>query len=569
MQICWCEKTVLLAIGILSIAAHGAVHSRLYVNWLSHARDWLRSPLSSWRCSKQAPNAFKDRLAEDMLHRKIIGVAQDYFTVVANCLALMILCIVWNLLVDRPRWMTNVQTAAILGWHLMLILVGVRPVVTRNMVGLMNGLAHVTCAIFIWKASPEYFMFAISGLLPFRIIANAVNASPAQTMLCNGLVGCVICFYASQHPLNDVTPGQIYINEICANACILLLVAACKKWVLQTIHEEIDAGNLKIESSACKSLLDMVCDVILELGKDLTILHDSRAFAAMLMRSSGASVVGLQFCEFLAGEQSEVEAIRSQMLGAEVGSTERVGTCRARLSDSMCNTFEVEIFFVRVPLNLEDERYVVGIRELSDAIPTMRSLNQELGDHEQGNMHGRRRRLSEKGTPPRSEYTSLQIEDDGSEVSSSSSTQDSPATIGRESPLESREELSESKSERAAVGECSRRFAKSKLRWPHLAATRQETAFAELLVTISSLNLKVRPTQCCPLHAYLLEVKKFINQLSQRPCSSDFAKIAPDGVQCQTCGMFQMPGHETECVLCNCRNLKHHDRGEGTRKTEL
>lgn len=557
----------MLVIGILLIFVSTAVHLRLYLNGLRGARNCLReSWLSFWNRSKQVPDAFKIKLAEDMLHRKMTGVAKTGYTWGAQWLSVMVLFTVGNILLDRPRWMTHAQTAAILGVHLMVILASVTPVITQRMAYLMNGVAHVALMIFIYFASPEYFALTLARGLLWRMLWSGVSASPAQTMLWNVLIGSTNCVYASQHPLaTGLTPGGVYLFEAGTSACMSLLVFGIRNWALDTIQKDIDAGNLKIESSACKSLLDMVCDVILELGKDLNILHDSRAFAAMMMRSSGTSNAGMHFCGFLAGQKSDVDSIRNHILAAEVGSTECVGTCRAKLSDTMCNTVDVELFFVRVPLNHEDQRYIVGIREFSDGIPAMRSFSDQIACQEQGHSTGgRRRRSLRKGTPPWSEYISLQTENDQTETGS---TQHSPEI--RDNSSKSREELSDNESEPVSNGACQQRLAKSQLRFPHLACTQSDAACVELLIVMAGFNLKVLPTQCCPLHAYLLEMQLCIRHLAKQPCNPNFAEVAPDGLQCENCGIFQASDKEAQCFLCDSGKLKQHTRGEVARIVKI
>eukprot|EP00406_Dinophysis_acuminata_P034307 CAMPEP_0179373144 /NCGR_PEP_ID=MMETSP0797-20121207/86653_1 /TAXON_ID=47934 /ORGANISM="Dinophysis acuminata, Strain DAEP01" /LENGTH=288 /DNA_ID=CAMNT_0021089145 /DNA_START=57 /DNA_END=920 /DNA_ORIENTATION=- len=281
--------------------------------------------------------------------------------------------------------------------------------------------------------------------------------------------------------------------EVSTTVIIIAAVFAFKQWTLAGIHQEIQFGILKSENSASMSLLDMVCDVVVELGSDMAIAGSSQAMGALLIRGSGTSFEGVPFGDLIPDpyERSKfVECMSASDRGPEVP----VGTCRVHLSDSLNNPVGVDVFSVRVDTLDMECRYLLGLREFSDVIPAPPAF-------ERAQRARYRRDPAREGTPP-------------SCVSGDLGSREPPEAPAPEAPRQNVEIL------------C----------YPGLLESRADIKCRDILSAMSQWNITPPRVFCCPFHAYVKEVQNIARHgLSQMPCIAEFPKSALWVLQCQQC----------------------------------
>jgi len=423
-----------------------------------------------------------------------------------------------NISLGRPRWLTIQQIAIILVMQAVFLLQGVTPALTLRLSHFYYGMTMLALAMVVQCSSPDHIEFSLCCAYTYRLISSMGNLNICSAIFWNmvGTGGTIlhVCYHTQQGD----SMGTIIMIEVSTTVIIIAAVFAFKQWTLAGIHQEIQFGILKSENSASMSLLDMVCDVVVELSSDMKIVQDSRAMAALLMRSSGTSVAGRPFCDFLpddADRRSLAECLSALGTGPEAA----VGSCRVHLSDSLGNRVGAEIFHVRVTIHDDEYRYILGIREFSDAIPDFPPF-QHAARRVPAQQH-QQRGPARKGTPPAPAQASLQA-------------RDPPAALAIEAP--------------ARRADC-RRF-------PSLVETRGDIPCKDIVFAMNHWNMRAPRTMCCPFHAYVADLKAMVRHtLSQLPCVAEFPDPVYWRLQCQSCGSIYDDVDIPSCDACGSEDL--------------
>lgn len=550
MKVCWCDDFVIFIVAGLLVFTHVVIQSRS--RWrkyraadnLAQLRLFRQRAANYFAAAWNKPKtiSFLDNLVTQRMELRRVGWANSSYNTGANILSLVMATAMWNIIVDRPRWQTTGQTVAVLVGLSVFLFACIFPSFTKRLVDVYYGLYMILIACFLAWSHPDYFLFGSSAAFIIRLSLSLLHLKMTQVIFWNLVCVCTSCVYVWQDSSGSrsVPNSMYYMYELGMSACLVLAVLGFRHSTLNAVRQEINAMHLKIENSASMSLLDMVCDVVVELSNDLTMEHDSRELAALLMRSSGNPITSLPFCDFILND-SERENFRNKILATS--SDDSVGTCRVTLSDSLCNHVRVETFFVRVCISEEQEcRYLLGIREFSDEMPSMQSFESRTARSKTT------RRMERKGTPSSLEYVSLEAghtspvaQGNLADVISSKDTPGSPVTKGEQADVAKSKEKSE------------------QLHFAHLAATSLEAQSASMLLCMTQWNVKVPRTVCCSFHAYVMDAKAALRLLSQRQCVTNFPLRPPSGLQCQECGLFSedYTGEDDELLACKlCQSQK-------------
>eukprot|EP00928_Gymnodinium_smaydae_P069904 TRINITY_DN5373_c0_g3_i1.p1 TRINITY_DN5373_c0_g3~~TRINITY_DN5373_c0_g3_i1.p1 ORF type:complete len:296 (-),score=24.21 TRINITY_DN5373_c0_g3_i1:202-1089(-) len=282
---------------------------------------------------------------------------------------------------------------------------------------------------------------------------------------------------------------------------IVIATAGMKRWMTSSARQEIQISGLKIENSASSALIDLVCDVAVQLDSKLNINHDSRAFKALLIKSPGATTKGMSFSSFISDDH-EREAFEAQLLSARTTSACGVGTFRTTLVDSLRNRLRVDIFFVKVEMDVDGSHYLLGIRESGEG--------DRLDTPYTPLEHRKRVSRARKGTPSTCERADL--EDGASSAQSTASNQ---------------------------------------LLCPQLLITSMDAQFRSLLVCLSSWNVSIDRRACCSFHAYVMEANTLLAKLREAPCDTSFPNLDLNSMQCHECGIIEAAMSDRVCGFCD------------------
>mmetsp|Transcript_134551 Transcript_134551/g.429758 ORF Transcript_134551/g.429758 Transcript_134551/m.429758 type:complete len:579 (+) Transcript_134551:120-1856(+) len=121
--------------------------------------------------------------------------------------------------------------------------------------------------------------------------------------------------------------------------------------------------SMQGQNSAVTSLLNMVCDAVVELDDDLRMARDCPALSAALFRGQAKGLCGQSLKEFVCGDD---QAHFEDQIASQDTPVAAAKMFHVRLSDSWGNAVPMELFHVRFSGVGEETRHLIGLREHSD-----------------------------------------------------------------------------------------------------------------------------------------------------------------------------------------------------------
>eukprot|EP00928_Gymnodinium_smaydae_P010717 TRINITY_DN14034_c0_g1_i3.p1 TRINITY_DN14034_c0_g1~~TRINITY_DN14034_c0_g1_i3.p1 ORF type:complete len:546 (+),score=77.23 TRINITY_DN14034_c0_g1_i3:81-1718(+) len=359
----------------------------------------------------------------------------------------------------------------------------------------------IICTTFVLSSPTDLFAFSLRAFCILRFVLSVSSLNIAHMVFWNVAVLIASFIYTTSIPL-DHPSGDLFLPfDIMFTATLIVFSIAFKRWLTSAVERETEIVKLKLDKSSSMSLLDVMCDVVLELSDKFKIVCESRNFGA-LMLNTGSSLQGQSFVSFIEDDLGR-ETFENQLI-AGTRQESKVGVCHTTLMDCLRNRIKVDIFFVKVEMDVDIHHYMCGIRE---------SSQENIGvDPSFSPRDVRARRPSKrKGTPPASERSDL------SQIHASS----------------------------------------GELRHPWLKLTEDFGRCLSLETCLSSWNISTTHSACCFFHAYISAGKRSLSEIAQSPCREHFPTFPTEGLQCQTCGMIIGDAEENDHDTCpTCDSLE-------------
>eukprot|EP00811_Abedinium_folium_P035387 NODE_8183_length_1516_cov_5.053996.p1 GENE.NODE_8183_length_1516_cov_5.053996~~NODE_8183_length_1516_cov_5.053996.p1 ORF type:complete len:422 (-),score=87.36 NODE_8183_length_1516_cov_5.053996:250-1341(-) len=137
----------------------------------------------------------------------------------------------------------------------------------------------------------------------------------------------------------------------------------------------------KKELAACRSLLDMMCDAVVELDSNFCLKQHSMSLATMLITSSQESMKGTELsARFLTDEDRHTFHLNVSGVVSHDPTTAKI--CHVRLRGSLGEGIHVELFHVYSHEEDDEPLHLVGVREYTDVPPLTRSYFAEAAGAE-------------------------------------------------------------------------------------------------------------------------------------------------------------------------------------------
>eukprot|EP00928_Gymnodinium_smaydae_P051010 TRINITY_DN3454_c0_g1_i3.p1 TRINITY_DN3454_c0_g1~~TRINITY_DN3454_c0_g1_i3.p1 ORF type:complete len:539 (+),score=70.21 TRINITY_DN3454_c0_g1_i3:77-1693(+) len=309
-------------------------------------------------------------------------------------------------------------------------------------------------------------------------------------------------------------PGVIAV-EIGAFVAILYLSRTTVASLKREIRHQAQATCLQGENAATTQLLDVMCEIVVELDSEQRIAVDSERFAAMFALNHTRAMKGKKLQDLMPLDEDRKNV--DEILLTMSRNTERKDPRLAHvtLRDSYGTQFRAELFFVQFSGLDRSSRYYVGIQENRDAPVAELRTN----------------RSSQRRAGP--SVTSTDAEDIEQNAGLGSSEMEV-------NPSDSSQSLGDSPCE--------------PLLHPHFKRTTKEAQELSLMVALVSWNFVVPPRRCCVYHAAMEEMMRIVKPLEQRACNSDFK---PDlSAQCSHCGILDEWENVRDSFQCaHCSRL--------------
>eukprot|EP00928_Gymnodinium_smaydae_P033439 TRINITY_DN23958_c0_g1_i2.p1 TRINITY_DN23958_c0_g1~~TRINITY_DN23958_c0_g1_i2.p1 ORF type:complete len:551 (+),score=60.42 TRINITY_DN23958_c0_g1_i2:74-1654(+) len=468
---------------------------------------WWQSCFELCRSCCSTASTAEDKLLErKVLHRRIDGMSNAFITM-ANICSVLIVLLLGRTLLGLELHATVPQQVCLLVASLASICASYVLVLTPVLIESCYAIIMMAAAVYVWSSPSDSFVFYVAGIFVVQLVLSVPLVSFRSVLFWNTAVLGASLAYVTQHDMPCATPSVTFLFLVISTLLVFIAAVGFQRWTISSARQEISISNLKIENSASSALLELSCDVVLQLDSELNIHQESPAFKALLMKTSGTTTTGAPFTRYVADDQDRQD-LEEQLLAAQTASEGKVGTYRTTLSDSLRNRFRADIFFVKFEVDVSVSHYLLGIRECRelDVIETP-SFPEKQFKKTTPSAH--------RGTPSRSERAELK--------------------------------------RRQALPRAS---TSGHLHFPELVLTSKNARSNSMLDCLSSWNVNIGRTTCCTYHGYLMDAREMLRMLRDSPCDSCFPRLADDRMQCQDCGIIVAEMEDPVCGICDSANLE-------------
>eukprot|EP00929_Paragymnodinium_shiwhaense_P022005 TRINITY_DN14197_c0_g1_i10.p1 TRINITY_DN14197_c0_g1~~TRINITY_DN14197_c0_g1_i10.p1 ORF type:complete len:548 (-),score=80.88 TRINITY_DN14197_c0_g1_i10:230-1873(-) len=119
--------------------------------------------------------------------------------------------------------------------------------------------------------------------------------------------------------------------------------------------------KIAVMYSASMRMIDLLCDAVVELGKDLCVIAEVPKVVSMLFLQGSTNLRGLRLSNFM--EADCQQRFTDMLEGAGEGDGPDVGAFNVTLLDSMGNPLHLEVFYIHIAASVGKTRYLLGLRE--------------------------------------------------------------------------------------------------------------------------------------------------------------------------------------------------------------
>eukprot|EP00928_Gymnodinium_smaydae_P013867 TRINITY_DN1502_c1_g3_i1.p1 TRINITY_DN1502_c1_g3~~TRINITY_DN1502_c1_g3_i1.p1 ORF type:complete len:307 (+),score=23.22 TRINITY_DN1502_c1_g3_i1:131-922(+) len=253
-----------------------------------------------------------------------------------------------------------------------------------------------------------------------------------------------------------------------------------------------------------------------------SIADDAKSLSTMLMRDSSRSLKGRSIFDYIANEEDK-ERLQNSFKAQSSTEEPRVSALNLHFRGDHGSEVNFESMGVAFQHVDGTERYLIGLRELSDFLPRpIRELQQ-------------------------STVAPAEVAHEDVSRNQASTNRGTPATItGHPIANHAQEKHPDACSSSSGPR---RSFVHQQLVSPLWNETSEEGKFESLLGLIASWNSKL-PSGCCSMHRTVPEVKRTLKIISKTMCNRKFHQPRN---QCTSCGVLDSYEEDLICRIC------HHD----------
>jgi len=308
------------------------------------------------------------------------------------------------------------------------------------------------------------------------------------------------------------------------------------------VRQEITATTLKGETAAQTGLLNLVCDVVVELDQDLHIIEDAPKLSALLtLGGRTRSLKGAKLQDFMPAEEDKqrfeqrlLEPAADNDFGEGQGYSDFLpGALPVKMLDSLGNNLSVELFYSQCKY-LGQRRFFIGLRE---------QMYEPIGDLEgfarkKKKKHGSRRRNAASAS------TDAEASAEESEASSSNGSGDSDLD-----PSE--------------LGGSSSNLQPGRLIAPSWKRITDKGKNMVVVRALEKCNIRLG-RKCCAWHAAISDMKTTLDRFEGYSCARGFTVVGD--WQCAQCLAMEsrQPGDDNEIGIGQgvqgCSTCSHYGR---------
>jgi len=189
---------------------------------------------------------------------------------------------------------------------------------------------------------------------------------------------CFVMLLTSSQYADDL---PILLFHICCVNCLSIFAGfrneshLRKEWLAQRrVEKHIDISEK--QKQAFYHLLDRLCDCLIHLGPDLTMVGPCRKLAAMLFFPAGRALQGNSFCDYISTREDRDRFIAA--MGKGSSEEDPAGILPLHLKDSQNQEVQVHIYYTSFNDQYDSPHHFIGIVEASAERQVEQSLHHRV-----------------------------------------------------------------------------------------------------------------------------------------------------------------------------------------------
>lgn len=215
---------------------------------------------------------------------------------------------------------------------------------------------------------PHRLLLCTAPFFIVRLVMSMWQLNTALVVTWN-LGFTISSVWAYQQNVSDCNashPLTFLFFEVMSFACIVVITFYLRTILREGIREGLGLRASRNEISAATSLLNTVCDVVVELDEELKITEHSERMASIFTLQADRSVQQMRLQDFMvmSEDRASFEGLLLQQVEKEACPMARV--MHAKMRDSIGSVFSMEIFSIQFESLEHFPRYLVGVREFTD-----------------------------------------------------------------------------------------------------------------------------------------------------------------------------------------------------------
>eukprot|EP00440_Ansanella_granifera_P018557 gb/GFBE01020156.1/.p1 GENE.gb/GFBE01020156.1/~~gb/GFBE01020156.1/.p1 ORF type:complete len:579 (+),score=83.44 gb/GFBE01020156.1/:1-1737(+) len=415
-------------------------------------------------------------------------------------------------------------------WHTALrIMPGLGRLMDAN-----YALGSLFCTLWIVLGPRTYQGVLDSGyqVQLLRLLWSAGYLKVRTVAFWNALHLCCILYISIVSADSDglkVPMSHLFIREVGAFLLMMAAIDMLQKCLLSREWHALRAKASQNEQLAARYLLNIMCNVVIELDHEHKFHQDAPGLASLLMLSSNTSMQGMQLDSFMPSDDDKTRF--TEFLVSDSGGA---GAVNVKFQDSVGGGVEVEMFKIQFEAIGGCKHHLIGLREVTD-VPAIAELRSESQNDS---------RLRSRGSEASSDSMSTgcrlsDLEELSSQASGTSRTTGNAmprqGTGSDSASTGSIRDLQTGRNERlrSQIAQHGRRLV-----FPRCKASTIQARDASIVSAISMWNLEIPRCNCCAFHTHINQVKRCARRLGEWECIENFPFHVPGELQCQSCGTF-------------------------------
>mmetsp|Transcript_26833 Transcript_26833/g.77594 ORF Transcript_26833/g.77594 Transcript_26833/m.77594 type:complete len:598 (-) Transcript_26833:460-2253(-) len=369
-MVCGVACAGMLAVSIVGLVIHAVLTLRK-LSWAScsmRLKAWRRRQAES---PDTAESAAVTRLValevEKRINGRVAGLAEVFGLLWIGHRILYMYRVAFD---SDGGWLTVEQDGVMIasGWVFLFVRLFAHRIHGKVVHALHAALVALACATDYYanQASAVHTLRTLTMTAIIRVIYSAIFCHVPTTAALNVVTMALNGYILAQSPMCEGPgcQGDFFMFEMAVTALIICMAWQARNSLQSECSKTVHLRGLNVEFSALLALLNIVCDVVVELDASLKIAGPAPKLAAMLSLGVDKRMVGLTLTHFMPLEEHRArftEGISSRSAGDA-----SPGGLHATLRDSMSGNIDIDLFYVLFPSPGGRVRYYVGIRECSD-----------------------------------------------------------------------------------------------------------------------------------------------------------------------------------------------------------